>query len=254
MDTIDAHYQDAYMIRVKRSFLLLLLIALFGLGLVVGIKVTQALTLTVVYQPIAPTRLFVANRPPSFSTLQQMTSGATTDEEAYRRVVDYFSANRQDIADELQEENETRLKALFVMNVVHISHVYDSVTDPGSFLDYLKQSGSHCGTYSHYEGAILEQFALLWRTQNISGGTHTWVEVNVDGQWEIFDATINTWIDHSGAELMRGSTRTYRYFYTPMLDAARTDVVNPYLESAQELRTLMPGLGLYYFPLALIVS
>lgn len=240
------------MISLKRSFLFLVFVALVGSGMIAGIKITQFLMLTVVFEPIAPTQLFRADQPLQLPTLREITRGATTDAEAFERIVAYYDAHHEHIAAQLQEHNETRLKALFVMYIDHISHIYDGVTDPGSFLAYIAQPGSQCGLYAHYEAEILDHFGLQWRLQAISGGTHGWVEVNVNGQWEIFDGTINAWISRSGQELMQGAERTYRYFYTPMLDLNRTDVINPHLVDAQRLRMLMPGLGLYYRPLAII--
>jgi hypothetical protein len=239
-------------ISLKRSFLYLAFIAFMGSGFIGGIKIAQFLMLREVYEPIAPTHLFEAYQPLRLPALREIIGDATRDAEALDRIVAYYVAHRDQIAANLQEENDTRLKALFVMNIVHISHVYDSVDDPGSFIAYVAQSGSQCALYARYEAEVFDHFGLQWRLRGISGGTHVWVEVNVDGQWEIFDATINTWINRSGEELLQGAERAYRYFYTPMLDEHRQDVFNDYLADAQRLRMLMPGLGLYYHPLALI--
>jgi hypothetical protein len=242
------------MVRVKLPFLILVFILIVQLGFLGGIYVMKLLLPTGDFFPVAPAKIFEA-RPPTFlPTLREITGGAQSDAEAYDRIVDYYVAHHQQIADALEETNETRLKALFVMNVVHISHIYEAVTDPGSFLAYLEQQGSQCGPYSHYESEIMDRFGLNWRIQLLSQGYHAWVEVNVDGQWEIFDATINAWISRSGAELMQGAERSYRYFYTPMLDQNRQDVVNWVLDRAQRLRLLMPALGLYFRPPLIVIE
>lgn len=242
------------MVKVKFSFLLLVFLAIILAGFLGGILLMQRLALTGSFYPVAPTILYEARLPPDLPTLQEMSQGAQSDADAYDRIYEYYQSHHQHIADELGEENETRLQALFVMNVVHISHIYQSVDDPGTFLAYLQQAGSHCGIYSHYESELMDRFGLTWRRQLLSQGYHEWVEVNVDGQWEIFDSTINTWINRSARELMAGAERSYRYFYTPMLDENRPDVVNSVLESGQRLRMLMPALGLYYRPLLVVVE
>ena len=58
--------------------------------------------------------------------------------------------------DVLDEENPTRLRALFVMFVVHISHIYGETDVPPTLIDYMKQRYSHCGVYTRFQAEILE--------------------------------------------------------------------------------------------------
>ena len=53
----------------------------------------------------------------------------------------------------------------------------------------------------------------------------------------------------------RGADRTMRKFYTPLLDVAYKDMFDPaVLRTGQELRTMMPGLGLFFFPKAYLYT
>ncbi len=137
------------------------------------------------------------------------------------------------------------------MYVTHISNAYNTLDhDPIDLIAYLQQPYSHCGTYSHFEAEILSAFGMTWRIINIAGGTHAFVEVQIDGRWEIFDATTNDWIDTSAFEMERGAERHSRSFYTPLLDPGVTYADEGVRRTGQELRVMLPGLGLFYFPKA----
>lgn len=193
---------------------------------------------------------------PDVPTLQSMTAGATSDDEALQMVADYYEAHKDDLRVLWREDNPTRLAGIYTMYVVHISTDYGETTYPDSFLDYLKQPRAHCGTYSLAQSEIAEKMGLTWRLLSLTSGWHGWVEIQVDGNWELFDATTNTWIDHSAYDLVKAVPREYRHFYTPMLDSSRPDA-RLHLDEGynmQNLREMLPGLGIYYNPPGEIVA
>lgn len=205
------------------------------------------------YQPNRPptTDLVFQREPgPDVPTLQEMTAGATTDDEALAMVVSYYRDNRERLRTLWREENETRLAGIFSMYVVHISHIYGETDYPTSFLEYLRQPRAHCGTYSVAQTHIAQELGLTWRMFELTSGWHGWVEILVDGQWEIFDATTNQWISRSGLELLEGTPREYRSFYTPLLDMDRPDARLHLAEgyNMEAFRVDLPGLGLFYNP------
>jgi hypothetical protein len=136
------------------------------------------------------------------------------------------------------------------MYVVHISHVYGETTYPSSFAEYLAQPRAHCGTYSIAQSKIADGLGLTWRMWELTSGWHGWIEILVDDQWEIFDATTNTWINRSGLELLERVPREYRTFYTPLLDIDQPDARLHLNEgyNMQRFRAEFVGLGLYYNP------
>lgn len=205
------------------------------------------------YQPnYPPTTDLLFQRVPGLDvpTLQTMTEGATSDAEALGMVVSYYNDNRERLRTLWREDNDTRLAGIFSMYVVHISHIYGETTYPSSFLEYLTQPRAHCGTYSVAQSHIDEALGLPWRMFELTSGWHGWVEILVDGQWEMFDATTNQWISRSGLELLQGVPREYRSFYTPLLDIERQDARLHLAEgyNMEAFRVNLPGLGLFYNP------
>jgi hypothetical protein len=111
--------------------------------------------------------------------------------------------------------------------------------------------------YSRYQAQILDAYGLTWRVFTHDIAEHAWVEVKIDGRWEVFDSTVNVWINTDGFSLIAGEPREYRTFYTPMNDIHRPDGREHYYVGPQvgwwnmpRLRMWMPGLGLYYTPAA----
>lgn len=99
------------------------------------------------------------------------------------------------------------------------------------------------------QGEILSALGLEWRSVEFVG-EHTWLEVRVSGEWEIFDATTNVWISRGIEGLQAGEPREFRGFYTPMLDSTRPDA-RLHIEEGynmQRLRARMPLLGINYMP------
>lgn len=175
-------------------------------------------------------------------TLQAIIAGSETDEQAYRAIGAYYTAHRAAIRAALQEQDDRRLKALFVMYIVHISHPYNTVDRPAeTFVGYVnRQPASHCGWYAHWQNRINLVLGLTSRKMMTSSADHGWVEVEIDGHWEIFDSTVNLWLSESAVDLAQGKPRQYREFYL----IAATDAA-PY-PSVVKLRQDMIGMGYNY--------
>jgi hypothetical protein len=205
------------------------------------------------YQPNVPpvTDMVFERVPgPDTPTLQELALGAATDEAIVQNVVAYYEEHHDELQSMWREENESRLQAFYAMYIVHISHVYGETRYPETLVDYMTLERSHCGIYVIAQEDIVEAFGLTWRLVGLTSGWHGWIEVLVDGQWEVFDSTVNIWINRAGYELINGVTREYRYFYTPLLDIDRPDARFHLDEgyNMHNLRNWMPGLGLFYNP------
>lgn len=194
--------------------------------------------------------LIFSNEPgPDTPRLQEVAAGATTDDEILQAVVDYYEANQEQLSMLWREENPTRLAGLFSMYVVHISTIYGETEFPSTLVEYLGQQYAQCGTYTWMQFHIADALGLTYRTTEFVG-EHAWLEIQVDGQWEIFDATTNTWLSRGVDELMQGLPRTYRQLYTPLLDIDRPDARSHMAlgYDMQRLRQRMPTMGIVYMP------
>jgi hypothetical protein len=136
------------------------------------------------------------------------------------------------------ETDPTRAAALSIMYTLHNLRPYSDEW--------------HCGDMAEDAFEQAQAMGFTARMGTISGGTHAFLEVRINGQWELFDPTTNIWIDHSAEELMAGIPRIYRAFYTPVLDITRPDFRNAFTHSLLELRLLMPRLGLTWQPKAFV--
>ena len=236
---------------MKRSFIALVALSLFLIGVAAGVVVTKDLMI-VNWDHISPGKVLSGEPPLNVPNLQTITAGAQTDDQAFQAVADYYNEHVAQLAAEFKETHPDRLKALFAMYTTHISSIYGAPLDnPTTFLDYLKQPYSNCGPYSYYQSVILDHLGVTWRIIEISGGTHDFVEASIDGRWEVFDATVNDWIDTSAFEMERGAERHVRKFYSPMLEMQPSaDESYELIYGAQQLRSQMPGLGVFFFPKA----
>lgn len=201
--------------------------------------------------------IYDAEPRPDIPTLQEIAGDATTDTEALGRIVDYYTANEARLSALWREDDPARLRGFFAMYVIHVSHPYGVNPRPwDSLVVYLGEPLSHCGPQSVFEGWIMGALGLEWRRVGMSSNLHGWTEARINGQWEIFDATSNTWINRSGFDLLDGGPRSYRRFYTPWTDEARPEfrqvlagheaTPGPYQYTPGAMRSHMPGLGIYF--------
>ena len=186
--------------------------------------------------------------------LKDVVAGAKSDSAALARIVAYYRDHEGRFREHWQERNRDRLQAFFAMYVVHVSHPYGTGPSPETLLAFAREAASAaCRENSIFQARILTAFGLKWRYVAVSSGMHGWIEVDVDGRWEIFDSTVNLWIDQSAFELLGGGPRRYRLFYTPWSDVNRpearvsvTGLQEPIYHTPGTLRSNMPGLGIYF--------
>jgi hypothetical protein len=183
-------------------------------------------------------------------TFQQLAVGAADDAEVLSRVTAYFAENRERLAERWEIDDPARLVGVFSMYIAHISQPYGEVDAfPETLGQFMSQERGHCGTYTFAQSHIVTALGVEWRSVEFVG-EHAWIEVRVNGEWELFDATTNVWINRGIEALMAGEAREFREFYTPMLDAARPDA-RLHIEEGynmQRLRQRMPLLGIQYMP------
>ncbi|MDZ4770766.1 MAG: hypothetical protein SGJ24_16700 [Chloroflexota bacterium] len=200
--------------------------------------------------PHPSTLIFDAQPGPDVPTLHAMSAGLTDDAAIVAAAVAYFDANADRLRILWREDHPDRLKAIYAMVLVHLSTPYGVVpTFPSSLSAYLAEPYAHCGTYTWAQLAIARGLGLTMRTVEFVG-EHAWLEVQIDGVWELFDATTNIWIDQGIEVLLHGEARHYRAFYTPLLDSTRPDARLHVAEGydMQRLRMRMPTIGIGYFP------
>lgn len=193
--------------------------------------------------------VFSGRRGPDTLTLQEIAGDAKSDDDILQKVVDYYDANRERLGVLWSEENPTRLAALFTMYVTHISTVYGATEFPTTLDEYLHQPRAHCGTYAWAQMRLARALGLMLRLVDFSG-EHVWLEIQVDAQWELFDATTNVWINKGVTELMQGAPRQFRTFYSPVFDINRPDA-RLHLNEGYDIPKLqrrMTTLGVAYMP------
>lgn len=221
---------------MKRSFLLLVILAVTGSGFIAGYRINPT--------PILFDGDQALDAAPGLAipTLQTLIAGAKDDRDGYARIGAYFEANQERLRAMLAEDDPQRLKALFVMYAAHISHPYNTVESPAdTLIGYVyEQTASHCSWYTEWQHRINLAIGLTSRRVMTESADHGWVEVRIGDKWEIFDSTANVWISESGEVLKRGEPRRYRRFY---LVAATVAAPNA---AVVKLAREMPGLGIGY--------
>lgn len=235
---------------MKPSFILLVVVAHVVLGIALGIILTKNLLLTE-WGFVAPRQLFEGETALPIPSLQVMAQDTNSDEAALKEIARYFKTHQEDLRFIFNESDPARLRALFAMYLTHTSHFYGRHAPDFSFSGWLSNPYADCGSYAQFQSQILTALGLRWRQIAISGGTHVFVEALIDGRWEYFDATVNVWVNQSAFDMERRATRVKREFYTPLLDPVYADRFDfDTLQAGQELRVMMPLLGLEYFPKA----
>mgnify|MGYP005845717587 CR=1 FL=1 len=219
-------------------------------GLIFGLVGSLASIQTQVFDLPITSRVFEVQFGPDIPTFQQVAVGAADDAEVLSRVITYFEENRERLAERWEIDVPARLVGVFSMYITHISQPYGEVDAfPETLGQFMAQERAHCGTYTFAQSHIVTALGVEWRSVEFVA-EHAWIEVRVDGEWELFDATTNVWINRGIEALLAGEEREHRGFYTPMLDAARPDA-RLHIEEGynmQRLRQRMPLLGIQYMP------
>jgi hypothetical protein len=187
---------------------------------------------------------------PDVLRLADLIEGAHDDREALARVAAYYDANHERLARLWRIPDETRLRALFAMYLIHVSVPYGETAMQRSLLEFAASKRAHCGTYSAAQADIASALGLEWRLLEFSDGWHGWLEVRVSDQWEVFDSTVNIWIDQPMEALMQSRPRRYRLFWTPVesqqFSEWRDHLANGY--NVPQLRSWLPCLGTCFQP------
>lgn len=113
--------------------------------------------------------------------------------------------------------DETTLRALFYMNFVRMFGVYGNRDlHENTIKDILWGDPNYyfqCGTYTTLLAMLLDKAGYQLRTVEVNGGAHGYVEVMLNGRWQILDPTINTWVDQSTENLLNGVPRNTKTFF-----------------------------------------
>ncbi len=111
--------------------------------------------------------------------------------------------------------DETKLKALFYMNFVHMFGYYgEREIKEKTLKDLLWNSEyNHCATNTLLLAMLLDKAGYEFRTVSVNSGAHGFVEIKFDGHWQILDPTINIWIKTSTEELIAGAPRESQKFF-----------------------------------------
>lgn len=205
-----------------------------------------------------PFTITSAERPLPVSRLQEVAGSETEEMAIIERIFDYYQSN-----DFFNNEPDLERRAtLFCMYIVHISHFYGNGGPvANTWLEYLSRTLSECASLCKFQSQLLTRFNVPWRHIIISSGFHGWIECKIGNRWEIFDSTINTWINQPAIELLNGRARIYHNFYSPWYDTSLPEArqciagrMEPLLFTPGTLRSHLIGLGIYYHvPVEMIV-
>lgn len=163
----------------------------------------------------------------------------TTFDGDIEAAVTYFNTNYAMIEALFAESHPQRLAALYSMYVIHTTKPYGEMASAATLEDFLESPYAHCGGYGVAQGILNEVLGLTSRALLIDGGDHAFIEVLIDDNWEVFDSTVNLWVDRSLEAMLRGEPRAYRAFYTPVYDPDRASERTAAAVAVPRLRQLM---------------
>lgn len=182
---------------------LVVLAAVFRLGAEIGARNVDLLPL--------PVR--IAAPPLDVPPLTAITGGATEDAAITTAVVAYYEANTAHLRREFREADDARLGALYAMYLVNHAQPYATTSQITTLREFVTADAAHCGTYATAMQLLARALGLRSRI-TVTGEYHAWLEVEVNGRWELFDPTTSVWVDQPMAALVRGGPRRYRAFHT----------------------------------------
>lgn len=225
-----------------------------SVGIYGGHRVAQDVERTH-WDTIAPGLLFSGDHPLPLASFAALTAGAVTEDEALARITAYVNTNVDTLTRVFAEPNVMRAKALYVLYATHTSHLYGAHPVDADFAAWLRDPVAECASYSVNQALVLDALGIRQRIIAISGGTHQWIETQIDGGWEVNDATVNVWVSVSAFDMERGAPRTARRFWSPMdtVDAAPRYQTGM-LRAVQDLRNALPLLGVGWHPKAYLFA
>jgi len=137
------------------------------------------------------------NTPLPIPPLRVFAIGVRDNHELLTSVASYCEFNQHWLAGIFAETSLTRILALCGMYIVATNAPYHEADNPVDALAFARQATLHCGTVVVAQGEIYGALGLTWR--QVETTNHTWLEVDVDGAWEVFDATVNVWVNATTA-------------------------------------------------------
>lgn len=162
--------------------------------------------------------------------LREIIGAASDDGEALTRIVAYFDEHEAALAAEFGTTNRDETAAVYAMYIVHMAVPYGAPEGwPESLVSFAwTQQYMHCGISFAMQLPIANALGLHARLVQWESGDHVWMEVRIDGRWQIFDSTTDLWIDGSMLDLVQGAARTYHQFYQssdiPNCEACRPEI------------------------------
>lgn len=233
--------------RLAAMIALLLIVGLFSVG------TQQPAPLMEAY----PALVYDAQPAPPLPSLVSFLRG--NDRDTAHQVQRWFEAHRDELAALWGETDDTRLLGWYVMMLVHLSAPYGESRFPVDLRDFMRLPAAHCGTYTSAQALLLEHLSVEYRFLEFADGTHGWVEMRINGHWELFDATTAVWVSEPMETLLQGAAREFRAFYSPITDAARPDYRTLIFDSGGDynvalLRERIACTGLCWQPSAAIVE
>lgn len=147
-------------------------------------------------------------------------------------------------------DNEQKLRALFMMNFVHMFGYYgkrESGLKETTFKELLwGDEYFDCGTYAMFLAMLLDKAGFEFRTLAFYPG-HGIVEIKFDNRWQVLDPTTNLWIDQSIEDQIAGKSRQIREFFLTAEDPsnlkARENLTKGFKVNVIELKDFMLKIG-----------
>lgn len=150
-----------------------------------------------------------------------------------------------------QTDSQDRNVALYIQSIVHMAKAYGVAPAITSVDEFLSLDRAQCGDYAQVQLLLNRQYGLTSRRMGFADGWHTWIEVEINGAFELFDSTSNVWISQPMSALLAGADRRYRMLYAPALDPDAPPIYRAHLQEGlypgyydvAALRRRLPFLG-----------
>ncbi len=202
-------------------------------------------------KPLPPPPM-TTRQPLPIPSLQTLVAGTETQQAALTAVVDYYTTHQAELALMFDEDDDTRLKALYGMYLIHNAVPYGVVRRlPTTLAQFLALPRVDCGVYTIAQGWLYTALGLRWRKIVVDREWHDIDEVWFGDHWETFDSTSNMWLSVSVHDLMEGVARMSRTYYTPVTDAKAPQLFRLHRFGGWDvlgIRNTLPNWGYTVFP------
>lgn len=144
--------------------------------------------------------------------------------------------------------DEDRAAALFAMYLVAIAVPYGvqpmcingdvPYCTHATLAEYVHLQRAHCGIYARVQAEVSRALGLTARVVEFTDGWHGVCEVMIGKHYEVFDSTVNVWLNQPLEALVAGTTRLTFPYYTPILDMSAPDVFRAHIAEGYDVLTL----------------